>query len=410
MERRPVHLVMVTSANNNKYYDMIPKGDYVEIKYGRIDATCTTCTKPISDWDKIYRSKINKGYVDKSNLMQDLVTRVESKESKKYKPIPNEAIKTIVQRLQDFAQRAVDANYKIKANQVTKAMVDEAQDTINKLIDCKQLKEFNDILLSLFATIPRRMGHVSDYLALTVDDFNRIISKEQALLDVLKGQMVVINLPEPSNETDEYKNNCTILEALGIEIEETTEKDVELIKKELGDCANRYFASWKIKNIENDKRFKAYCKEAGLKKKDIKLLFHGTRNENVWSILKTGLVLRPTNAIITGKMFGYGLYNAPKARKSMGYTSFGYWTRGNSDVGFMILHEVAYGKPYDVYSFDSKYYDFNYEKLQKACPGANCLHAHAGMQNKDGSRALQNDEIIVYKEEQMNMKYLIELR
>ena len=63
----------------------------------------------------------------------------------------------------------------------------------------------------------------------------------------------------------------------------------------------------------------------------------------------------------------------------------------------------AYGKPYDVHSFDSKYYDFNYERLQKTCPGANCLHAHAGSM-------LRNDEIIVYKEDQCTIKYLVELR
>ena len=42
----------------------------------------------------------------------------------------------------------------------------------------------------------------------------------------------------------------------------------------------------------------------------------------------------------------------------------------------MALMDVAYGKPYDVHSFDSKYYDFNYERLQKTCPGANCLHSN----------------------------------
>ena len=50
-----------------------------------------------------------------------------------------------------------------------------------------------------------------------------------------------------------------------------------------------------------------------------------------------------------------------------------------------------------------EYYNFNYEALQKTCPGANCLHAHAG-------QMLRNDEIIVYKEDQCTIKYLIELQ
>ena len=39
---------------------------------------------------------------------------------------------------------------------------------------------------------------------------------------------------------------------------------------------------------------------------------------------------------------------------------------------------------------------------------ANCLHAHAGASM--GYSALKNDEIVVYKEEQMTIKYLVELR
>ena len=69
----------------------------------------------------------------------------------------------------------------------------------------------------------------------------------------------------------------------------------------------------------------------------------------------------------------------------------------------MALMNVAYGTPYDAYSFDSKYYNFNYEMLQKEQPGANCLHAHAGSM-------LRNDEVIVYKEDQSTIKYLVELK
>ena len=69
----------------------------------------------------------------------------------------------------------------------------------------------------------------------------------------------------------------------------------------------------------------------------------------------------------------------------------------------MGLYEVAYGNPYDVYSFEQRFQRFDYESLQRACPGANCLHAHEGSM-------LRNDEIIVYKECQTTIKYLVELR
>ena len=65
--------------------------------------------------------------------------------------------------------------------------------------------------------------------------------------------------------------------------------------------------------------------------KNKKLLWHGSRNENWMSIISNGLILNP-NAVITGKMFGQGIYFAPKSRKSFGYTSYdgSYWARGNS--------------------------------------------------------------------------------
>lgn len=136
-----------------------------------------------------------------------------------------------------------------------------------------------------------------------------------------------------------------------------------------------------------------------------KLLFHGSRSENWWSIVNTGLVLRP-NAIITGKMFGNGIYLSNDADKSLGYTSLGgsRWANGNESSGFMGIYDIAYGKPYDVYSFDGVYYNFDYNKLQQKYPGANCLHAHGG------TGMLRKDEIVVYKEEQLTIKYLVELK
>ena len=408
MERKPVHLIMVTAVNNNKYYDMVPKGDYIEIKYGRVDSTCTTIQKPISEWDKIYKSKIKKGYVDQSDLVADLVEKVVPKKDLEYKPIPNKVIANIVERLQDFAQKAIDANYKVKANQVTQAMIDAAQTILIKLHSCTTVKDFNNLLLELYTTIPRKMGHVQDYLASNTSEFSDMIDKEQALLDVMKGQVVVVQLSEPTNEEEEYKNNCTILEALGIEISETKPKDVALIKKELGDIANKYVNSWKIKNIETEKRFKKFMKDNNLK--EFKYLWHGTRNENLWSILQKGLLLRPELVGIrtNGKMLGYAIYSSPTPRKSYNYTSNGYWTGGygNKSV-FMILNKVALGNIHDIYSFDSKYYDFTYEKLQKEAPGCHSMWAHAGMNTGWGS--LQNDEIVVYKEDQITCNYLVEL-
>lgn len=401
-EIKPRYLVMVTaSANNNKYYKQIPHGDSWTAEYGRVGSSPQRREYPMSQWESKYKEKIRKGYVDQSELVEDLI-QIEIPEKSKYKEIENQAIAEIVKRLQDMARKTISENYNISSNKVTHAMVDEAQSILTSLLEVQTKKEFNEILLHLFSVIPRKMGNVKDYLADSQSDFIKIIQKEQDLLDVMKGQVVEKQTIEESDQTVEQVEN-TILDQLGLVFEECDSKDIAIIKDALGSCSDKFYRAWRVKNIKTQERYDRFVRENNIK--NTKLLFHGSRNENWWSIINTGLVLRPTNAVITGKMFGYGLYYAPKARKSLGYTSLSgsYWARGNASFGFMALMDVAYGKPYDVYSFDSKYYNFNYERLQESCPGANCLHAHEGSM-------LRNDEIIVYKEDQCTIHYLIELR
>lgn len=400
-EIKPRYLVMVTaSANNNKYYKQIPRGDSWTAEYGRVGSSPQRREYSMSQWESKYREKIKKGYVDQSELVEDLI-QVEAKDKSEYKKIENKAIAEIVDRLQSMARKAISDNYTISSNKVTQAMVDEAQNIITDLLDIHKLEDFNDMLLKLFVTIPRKMGNVKYYLATTSADFSDIIQREQDLLDVMKGQVIQHQIEEKPNETEKYNN--TILEKLGLEFSECNNNDIAIIKSSLGSCADKFYKAWKVKNIQTQKKFDDFIKNNNIS--NTKLLFHGSRNENWWSIINTGLVLKPTNAVITGKMFGYGIYYAPKARKSLGYTSLSgsYWAKGNANSGFMALMDVAYGKPFDVYSFDSRYYNFNYNELQKCCPGANCLHAHEGSM-------LRNDEIIVYKEEQSTIKYLIELK
>lgn len=402
-EIKPRYLVMVTaSANNNKYYKQIPHGDSWTAEYGRVGSSPQRREYPMSQWNSKYNEKIRKGYVDQSDLVEDLI-QVEKPKKSEYREIENRAIAEIVERLQAMARKAISDNYTISSNKVTQAMVDEAQDVLTSLIDAKDVDTFNETLLKLFTVIPRKMGNVKDYLAEKSDDFSRIIQKEQDLLDVMKGQVVQKQMIDENSEKDDIQNENTILEQLGLVFEECSTKDVAVIKDALGSCSDRFYQAWRVKNIRTQKRYDDFVRENHIT--NTKLLFHGSRNENWWSIINSGLVLKPTNAVITGKMFGYGIYYAPKARKSLGYTSLdgSYWVRGDSKFGFMALMDVAYGKPYDVHSFDRKYYDFDYQKLQQACPGANCLHAHEGSM-------LRNDEIIVYKEEQCTIRYLIELR
>lgn len=403
MEIKPTYLIFVSADNHNKYYNLFPEGNQFKVQYGRVDSTKTERYYPISKWDSQIKSKLKKGYQDVTDLKTDLVQEISSTNPESpCKEIENAAVRAIVEKLQNLARETIQRNYTVKASAVTQDMVDAAQEIIDELANSHfTIEAFNDILLRLFTVIPRKMGNVRDYLANKPEDFAQIISKEQDLLDVMRGQIYV----KPEVETTEpvEKKSQTILEELGLEMGEATDDDVAMIKFLMNESAGKFRKAWKVKNIKTQERFDKFVAENNIK--DTRLLFHGSRSENFWSIIKTGLVLRPTNAIITGKMYGFGIYFAPKCQKSIGYTSLSgsYWARGNNNVAYMALFEVAYGTPYDVYNFDNKYYNLDYNKLQQFKPGANCLHAHAdkGM--------LRNDEIIVYKEDQLTIKYLIEI-
>ena len=390
------------NANNSKYYKMIPNGSSFKVEYGRLGNDRFQSTSyPINLWDKKYKEKIKKGYEDKSELIQELVQDITPEEDNPYLPIPNKVIQEIVERLQKYANDEISKQYQVSSHQVTNAMISEAQELIDSLGKFSDsIEDFNNALVELFKVIPRKMRTVKENLAETKEDIPKIYQREQDLLDIMKGQVVQIDKQKEKKET--HKNTKqNILEAMGLEFKEVTEKDIEIIKQELGEISNRFYDAWRVTNKKTQEVFDNYMKT--VQDKTTKLLFHGSRSENWWSIINSGLVLRP-NAVVTGKMFGSGIYFAPKAKKSLGYTSLdgSYWANGNNDCGFMAIFEIHYGVPYETYSSYDFGYNFGYNDLKKF-GDYDCVHAKAG-------NSLRNDEIIIYQECQCTIKYLIELR
>lgn len=390
--RNPIYLIKIDpNANNNKYYRMTPSADgsTFTVEYGRVDETATTFTYPIEQWDKKYREKTRKGYVDMTELVKE-----ESPASTASPVFSSPSIERIVNTLMGYASAVVEREYSISSTRVTLRMVEEAQHIIDAMAGQKRLEGFNEELVKLFRVIPRRMSRVSDELARSSEQMGKILSNEQDLLDILKGQIKTVDVPAVDAGKD-------FLSSIGLSFGETTEKDVALIKSLLGEEVGRFKNAWRVENIKTRKRFEDFVTKNSIL--DIRKYWHGSRNENWWSILNSGLMLNPP-AKITGKMFGNGIYFAPKARKSVGYTSVNgsYWARGNSNSAYMSLFDVAYGKPYDVYAHSSEYTSLTLEKFNKLSKGAHTLHAHEGSM-------LRNDEVIVYNESQVTVSYVVEI-
>ena len=397
---RPTYLIMVTAENNNKYYNCFPEGDNFRVEYGRVNSTKTITNYPMSKWESQISSKIKKGYKDVTDLKTALVEEIKT-DGTKYKDIENESVRRIIEKLRSLARDTVKKNYSVSSASVTEEMVYEAQLVINNLISIKSVNKFNDELLKLFEIIPRKMDNVRSYLIKSTDEIDKVISREQDLLDIMRGQIVTKSTATENKAKEIDNSGITILDEMGITMRECTPEEINEIKDCMKESSYHFSRAWRVDNISTRKKYEEFIKAHNIK--NTKLLFHGSRTENWFSILKTGLKIRPTNAITTGAMFGFGSYFAPKCQKSIGYTSLGgsYWANGNDKTAYMALFDTAYGKPYNVYNFDSKYYSMSFDKLPVGC---NCLHAHAG------NGMLRNDEIVYYKTEQMTIKYLIEIK
>ena len=397
---RPTYLIMVTAENNNKYYNCFPEGDNFRVEYGRVNSTKTITNYPMSKWESQISSKIKKGYKDVTDLKTALVEEIKT-DGTKYKDIENESVRRIIEKLRGLARDTVKKNYSVSSASVTEEMVYEAQLVINNLISIKSVNKFNDELLKLFEIIPRKMDNVRSYLIKSIDEIDKVISREQDLLDIMRGQIVTKSTATENKDKEIDNSVITILDEMGITMRECTPEEINEIKDCMKESSYHFSKAWRVDNISTRKKYEEFIKAYNIK--NTKLLFHGSRTENWFSILKTGLKIRPTNAITTGAMFGFGSYFSPKCQKSIGYTSLGgsYWAGGKDNTAYMALFDTAYGKPYNVYNFDSKYYSMSFDKLPVGC---NCLHAHAG------NGMLRNDEIVYYKTEQTTIKYLIEIK
>ena len=343
-------------------------------------------------WIKV-REKINKGYKD----MTDIYINAEAGDSKETKAETDSLSSTATVSYQLYSMLKAYSKHVVKesciSSIVTGKMVERAHFFLNELYkENANVEAFNETLVQLLAVAPRRIGDVQSLLAITADDFSKIIDREENLLMAMEALVV----PTSQKECAEEKNG---FDALKIKVRMATDKQREEVLAQLDDQLKS-----KVKNVyriihpEHKKRFEQYLKDKDIKV--VKQLWHGSKNENWCSIICNGLLLRP-NAVINGKMFGNGIYFAPNSMKSWGYTSYHntYWARGNADVAFMGLYDCAYGTPKDVTTSGS----YTQEILDAS--QCNCIHAHAG--THAGYR-LFNDEIVFYNESAMLLSYIVE--
>lgn len=409
------YLTMVSANNNNKFYRMIPSKDTFTAIWGRIGNDGASCTYPIWQWDAKYSEKICKGYTDQS----DTVLADDGREAENKTPDTEKTVKKVVRTeanslistLVSFAKGFIRRHYvtqssKIKVNSRMIAKVDELllQMDTRSTRPGFTTEDFNSLLSEVFMAIPRVMHNTKGYYATSPTDFPRILKREAEYIDSLRAIAKTNDMANSgtitTDDSDALAEAERTIAMFGLKISPVTSSQESDIRRHMGQNASRYVRAWRVENKTTKKAFDAYRQKLG-DGANVKQLWHGSRNENFHSILCSGLLLNP-NAVITGKMFGYGIYFAPSFAKSMGYTSIdgSVWAGGTSSRAYIAVFDVALGRSLDVHDYNGRYGDWKEKDILKA--GCRSLWAHKG-------QMLRNDEVVVYNEAAATIRYLVEV-
>lgn len=367
----------------------------------------------MDEWEAVYSKYIRMGAE-----VQETEKKVTKKVSKKtgtaddaYKPLEDKEVQEFLDFLRSYQDEIKETAFTMSVTDVSDERMKEAEEILKKLIqaaeDVKNKKSgmsipmFNDYRHKLHMKIPRVIKNVRKDDVKKKSEFEEKVKEELAFYEFFKEQVEMARC-----EKDVIYENKNILEAHQLQMSVLKdEKEIERIKCLLGANRGQCSRIFKAVNERTEKYFENYCKKKNLTLENggIKELFHGSGTENWWSIFSNGLYLKPEalGISICGKAFGHGIYFAPLAQKSMGYTSYlgSYWKGGNDNKAYLAIFKVATGEIYDIYG-EGKGVPDNYAQLQEKHPGADCTWAFSRAANS--TSYLRNEEVIVYTDGSIN--------
>ncbi|MDO4977112.1 MAG: hypothetical protein Q4E53_07605 [Eubacteriales bacterium] len=355
-------------------------------------------------WDEMVTETMEAGWhLSKTKKMEEVLVE----ENKTW--IKDEEIRKIVERLIAFQNEYIAENTSKKIDNLPDSELEKGKQIIDYLMNhqCElTVSQFNWVYMKYLEYIPRNIKHLDSLLARSEDDYLGIIERERDFYEMILGYLKR-NRKEPGKD---------FLMANGISMRLVTKEEKEWLQKELGNSCSLVNA-WSMESKERVAVFDSFCKKHGLSNgHGIYYLKHGTRSENVLSIMINGIKIYPgkvkADVVITGKALGIGAYHAEDAEKSRGYTSINdsKWARGGNRTGFMFLNRVATGTKemqYEPLRCDSS---LTWEKLQKIKPGALSTWYHKDA-NVDRNFHFYKNEIVTYRDEQIDGKcYLVEFQ
>ena len=372
---RFAYLLMVTEANNNKYYKMTEIADRIEVEFGRVGQGSQKTSYPSGRWNSLYNSKIKKGYTD----VTELQTVTQSEDAKL---TGNQQIDSVLSYLLTASKTSYKNTYSVSGSNITQAQVDAAQNVLNNIVTEKNdITKLRELYLKLFTIIPRTMSNVRDYLPNTVDQALEMHQKEQDNLDNAAVQKQFV--------TTESEG---LLDKLEVQIEPyMLDNQIEEI---LQNNNSNVLQVFKLIKPSTQKTYEEWLKQAQNKKTI--LAWHGTNEINILSIMQSSLRVRPT-VIAHGSMLGNAAYISQEWQKSRNYTS--------GQRKFMFIFNVHVGNEL-LADTRAKIKPYTLQELEKL--GYDSVYAPA--RTHTGWTYLQYSERTIYRSEQLTPAFLLEVK
>jgi len=412
--KKQVRMIMCdVDANNNKFWTgTLYDNNDVHVEWGRVGkATQSKLHKGVGEHflDKKEREKFGKGYTPLKtvatqpgsktvlSVTQNDLNRIAREQIKTKNPLLNTLIDNLVKanvhRITSSTQIQFDAGtglFTTPLGVVTKEGIDEARILLADIKSAGNPLKAKVDISNYLRIIPQDIGMKFDVK--TMFGTGDALIKQSDLLDSLESSYLALQTPSPTalsgTQTLEYVFN--------VELDLMSDaKEFKRIEQKFHDTRKSMHTSYRL-NIKNV--YTLYISsvranfEIGKKVGNIMELWHGTKKANLLSILKAGLrTSPPSTAAIAGKMFGNGTYFSDQSTKSLNY-AYGYWDGKTEKNCFMLLCDVAMGQPYIPKN--------NWGTFP--VPGYHSTFAKASVSG------VMNNEMIVYKDNQADIKYLVE--
>lgn len=399
------------SKRSYKYYDIELFDDgRVVAAYGVVGAknpqTNDYGIKGRVFFESKIREKERKGYSKAKVLMEGAVTNTTIANTSLADialtqiKLSDSSLKALIKRLADSNVHKITNSTSISFNNgvfqtplgiVTKEGISEARillDYFFKNIKKNGDDDFNQRIDEYLKIIPRPKGGGLMYEDIfpTIDT----VKKESDVLDALENSVdIALKTPVKDDKTNTEK-------VFNLNMSLVTDQKVIKRIQDWYKNTNKAMHNYTNVKIVNIYEVDIVDYNANFVKSpaNLKEVWHGSGQSNILSILKTGLFCSPpSTAAIAGKMFGNGVYGSETSSKSLGYT-MGRWGQSKGDSGWLFVCDFEMGK--------NPYYARNsFSRLPDGYDSCWALPKNT---------SLLNDELIVYRENQIRIKYLLEVR